>query len=477
MTPAAPPAVSRLRCAACGAEPAAGEPFPARCPNAGTDDADHLLARALDVSRVTFDRGGSAQPFVRFRELLHSYWRARAGGIADAEFVALVESLDAAVARVDRGFAATPCAPSPGVAAALGMTAGEVLLKDETRNVAGSHKARHLFGLLLHLEVSERLGLAGRAGSDRRGLAIASCGNAALAAATLAHATGRPLHVFIPTDANPRVVERLQSLGARIAVCERRQGVPGDPCVHAFHDAVARGALPFCVQGSESGLTIEGGMTLGWELAADLAARGATPERLFVQVGGGALASAVWQALAEARSLGVLQALPRLHAVQTRGAYPLRRAYARVRGDALERLGIAHALAIEDDSRDPDLAGRLLASDGRAAVREALAHARAHRASYMWPWESAPHSVAHGILDDETYDWLAILEGLFASGGWPPVVDEPTLVETRALAQGPGGIPADATGAAALAGLVALRRDGRVAADERVAVLVTGIER
>jgi len=30
----------------------------------------------------------------------------------------------------------------------------------------------------------------------------------------------------------------------------------------------------------------------------------------------------------------------------------------------------------------------------------------------MWPWEETPRSVAHGILDDETYDWLAIVKGI-----------------------------------------------------------------
>jgi threonine synthase len=468
--------LTRLRCAACGATPAASDPFPSACPNAGADAADHLLVRELDTARVRFDAGGT-QPFVRFRELLHSYTRARAGGMSDAEFVAMVTELDEAVARVDRGFAHTPFAVADKVGAALGMSAGRVWLKDETGNVAGSHKARHLFALALHLEVSERLGLTTRAESDRRGLAIASCGNAALAAATIARAANRPLHVFIPGDANPRVVEQLHALGAEIAVCERQEGVAGDPCVHGFRAALAQGALPFCVQGNENGLNIEGGMTLGWELAADLRDAGVAPTRLFVQVGGGALGSAVAQALREGRALGVIAALPRLHCVQTYGAYPLRRAYARLRDEVLDGLGVTHPAAVEDVSRDAELAERLLAPDARQVVAAALAQARAHRSRYMWAWESAPHSVAHGILDDETYDWHALVEGMLETGGWPVLADEPTLLEACALAKGPGGIPADATGAAALAGLVALRRSSAVGADERVVVLVTGRER
>ncbi len=467
---------TRLACAACGAAPAPDAAFPATCPHAGRDDGDHLLARTL-LPGARWEDAGEAQPFVRFRGLLHAATRARAGGMSDAEFVALVRELDAKVAAVDRGFVETPFGPADALATALGMAPGSLWLKDDTGNVAGSHKARHLFGLAIHLEIAERLGLASRAEHDRRGLAIASCGNAALAAATIARATGRPLRVFIPTDANPRVAEQLQALGATIAVCPRRDGVPGDPCVHGFHAALVEGALPFCVQGNENGLTVEGAMTLGWEIAAAARARGVVPARLFVQVGGGALGSAVSQALAEAHALGVLAARPKLHAVQTHGAWPLRRAYVRVRGTALDGIGIAHALGVEDASMDAPLAERLLAPDGREAVRTAMEHARAHRSEYMWPWESAPHSVAHGILDDETYDWAALVQGMLETGGWPVIASEETLVEARDLVQRAAGIRADATGAAAVAGLLAMRREGLLAADEAVVALVTGRDR
>ena len=467
---------TRLRCAACDASPAASDPFPARCPNAGTDDADHLLVRELDLERAVFPRGSEAQPFARFRTLLHSYTRARIGGMSDGEFVARVETLDRKVAGVDRGFECTPFVNSV-IAERMGMDDGTVWLKDETGSVAGSHKARHLFGIALHLDVSECLGLTTRAESDRRGLAIASCGNAALAAATIARAANRPLEVFIPGDANPRVVRRLVELGARISVCERTDGVPGDPCVHGFRQALAHDALPFCVQGNENGLTIEGGMTLGWELADDFDDMHIEPTRLFVQVGGGALGSSVVQALREAQSLGAIETVPRLHCVQTHGAYPLRRAYVRLRGEVLERLGSARPLPVEDASSDAELAERMLAPDARDAVAAALATARAHRSRYVWPWESTPRSVAHGILDDETYDWYALVEGMLETGGWPVLADEATLLDARALAQDEEGIPADATGAAALAGLIALSRAGNVASDECVVALVTGRER
>lgn len=469
-----PALATRLACAACGASPGADEPWPFACPNAGRDGADHVLARVLDPAHARFAADDSVQPFVRHRELLHSYARARAHGMGDAEFVALVTDLDTAVAEVDgRGFRETPLRRSAVLCDALGA---EVREKDETGNVGGSHKARHLFGLALHLEVAERCGLATRAASDVRGLAIASCGNAALAAAIVARAGGRPLHVYVPTDANPAVLERLRRLGAQVGVCPRDPAVPGDPCVRAFHAASRGGALPFCVQGNENGLTIEGGMTLGWELAGQLARMGESLTRLFVQVGGGALASATIQALHEARALGVGGPPPRLHAVQTNGARPLRRAYVRVRDRALALLGEREGPPEPDASADEALAERLAKPDALDAVHEVLRHAREHRAGYMWPWEEPPRSVAHGILDDETYDWLAVVRGMLESGGWPVTAGEATLLEARRLAHA-AGVRADATGAAGLAGALVLRQARLMGADERLGVLLTGVER
>lgn len=463
---------TRLACAACGAAPAADDPYPFRCPNAGRDAGDHVLARVTEPGAVRFAVDDSPNPFVRHRELLHSYWRARERGLGDGAFVDLVHELDEAVARVDgTGFRETPLRRSEALCRALGV---EVREKDETRSVAGSHKARHLFGLALHLEVAERTGLVARAESDRRGLAIASCGNAALAAAVVAKATRRPLRVFVPTDANPVVLARLHALGAVVAVCPRLPRVPGDPCVHAFHGALEDGALPFCVQGNENGLTVEGGMTLGWELAAQLARMGEPVDRLFVQVGGGALGSATWQALREAKALGMLGRLPRLHAVQTENCRPLQRAWVSVRDRA--------ALLLGDTTLAPGAAAfaasaaHLATPAAAGAVAEALRDARAHRGDYMQPWESVPHSIAHGILDDETYDWAALVEGMLASGGWPVAASEDVLREARDLAHA-AGVSADPTGAASLAGALVLRREGHVRDGERIAVLLTGVER
>ena len=106
----------------------------------------------------------------------------------------------------------------------------------------------------------------------------------------------------------------------------------------------------------------------------------------------------------------------------------------------------------------------------------ALERATKHRSEFMRPWEETPHSVAHGILDDETYDWLAVVKGMIASRGTAVVVDEDTLREANALARSATGINVSHTGSAGLAGLLQLQRDGVVKPGEKVAVLFSGVQ-
>jgi threonine synthase len=434
-----------LACAGCGWRAPAGA-LPLRCPHARPgDDIDHLIARRLDPARLAWPIGAEVNPFIRYRTLWHGYQVARAAGRSDAELVGEIERLDDAIARVDgHGFTVTPLARADRLSAELGFGAtGGVLVKDETANVSGSHKARHLFGTLLALRL---------AGHDepRRPLAIASCGNAALAAAVVARAAERELHVFVPTDAEPAVLRQLATLGAQVTICERRVGESGDPSVLRMREAVAAGALPFTCQGTENGLAIEGGLTLGYEIADFLRASGRHIDHLFIQVGGGALASSVGQALAEARALGAIDTLPRLHAVQTRNAHPLARAYHRVRARLSGRTAVS--------------------ADELAAIARG-------RSAFMWPWTPAPQSIATGILDDETYDWLAVVAQMLASGGQPVLAGENTLREANRLAVSTTGIDVDITGSAGLAGLLSMLRLGEVRPDQTCAVLFTGVRR
>jgi threonine synthase len=289
-----------------------------------------------------------------------------------------------------------------------------------------------------------------------RELVIASCGNAALAAAVVARAQKRRLRVFIPTDAPPSVVERLTQFEAVTVVCPRIPGERGDPCYLRFREAVSAGAVPFSCQGTDAPETIDGGRTIALELAeqlCDLHHSRVHLDRLFVQVGGGALASACALGMADAVRMRWLDAVPRLHAVQTQGAAPLARAWRLLR----DRMG-------EDPS--PERADQW------------MAYAKAHADELMWPWDETPHSVAHGILDDVTYDWLDVVEAMLRSGGSPLVVSEDDLLRANELARSHTEIDADHTATAGLAGLLHFNAThNSESPDQTVAALFTGISR
>src|SRR5581483_8793051 len=292
-------AATSMVCSGCGyvAPPLERRPF--RRPHAGSDEADHVLRRQLvphpGLREAFFD--DEPDPFIRYRRLMHSWNTAQLSGIRDADYIACIRRLEERIVEIDQtSFHVTPL-----------LHEGALWIKDDTGNVSGSHKGRHLMGLMIWLELFDR---------DDRALAIASCGNAALAAAVVARAARRRLEVFVPADASAAVVERLEELGAHVTRCARRQGETGDPSYLRFREAIAAGALPFTCQGNENGLVIEGGQTLGGEMVSQLSSSGATLDRLFIQTGGGALASACIAAFENALALRLIDRLPRIHAVQ-----------------------------------------------------------------------------------------------------------------------------------------------------------------
>lgn len=432
---ATPPIVRGLRCAACGTSVAIDTPFSWRCPNAIENDRHHVLLIESDVAPLR--RAKHANPFIAFRRYLAWDAFAHAHGMSEANRDALINELDAQVASVaGTGFVFTPFARADALSDALGFSvSGGVWVKDETHNVAGSQKSRHLFTELLHLVAAERLGLAPWGSTSRPSLAIASCGNAAFAASTLAKAVNWPISVFVPEWADAALVARLHALGANVQHCPRRDTDPaGDPCVFRFRDAVAGGAIPFGVQGPENAWCLDGGRTIGWEMA--YVAEHMEPPliaRLFVQSGGGAFAAS----LAEGFHAGGTRAA--LHAVQAEGCAPLSHAW--------------------------EASGKF----------STIGQAAAHWSECMTPWPTTPTSFADGILDDETYDWVSVCRAMRASGGFPVVAPEQLVHDAYVLAHRTTTIDVSPTGAAGLAGVLAIR--DRINDDERVAVVFSGIRR
>ncbi len=410
--------------------------FSWRCPNSSQTDRHHVLEieNAIAPLRST----GDANPFVAFQRYLA--WDAFAAnlGLDFESRTKIIRDLDDAVARVaGTGFRTTPFSRNDELSSALRFTGqGGVWIKDETHGVAGSQKARHLFAQLLHLIAVEQVRRAPwRNQSERPQLAIASCGNAAIAASTLARAVNWPIQVFVPEHADAATVKILNSLNANTVRCARvSTDPPGDPCVYRFREAILSGAIPFGVQGPENAWCLDGGRTIGWEMAVvaeDLA--GALFSRMFVQAGGGAFATCA------ANGFFAGATKPKVHAVQTEGCAPLARAF--------------------------------LIAQKTGGAR----NAGSRWSQCMWPWETTPSSIADGILDDETYDWIGACNAMADSGGYPVVASEAQVHESFELAHRVTNVDVSPTGAAGLAGLLAMRQE--IADDERVIVIFSGVRR
>ena len=406
--------ISGWRCAVCGAQVDIATPLAWRCPNATPDDPYHVLhlVGAAGGDEPILDEPGAVNPMFRYGPRTAWWAFARANGLT-------ADACEALTHEIAGDFRITPFHVSERLSAELGCN---IWVKDETGGVAGSHKARHLIGILLHLRAAETLGLL----TERPPLAIASCGNAAFAAATLAARADWPIDVYVPTWMDDAFGRRLDDLGARVHRCERSDDdPPGDPAMLRFREARDAGAIPFTVQGPENGACLDTGRTIGWEIAEQASAAGVELDRAIAQVGGGAFAACLGAGLGH----GV-----RLDTVQAEGCAPL--------ADAWERC-----------------------SDVERPER--------YWPQIMRPWPD-PGSLADGILDDETYDWIADLEAMVESGGRPIVAAEADIVRAHQLAT-EAGFHVSPTGSAGLAGALAISRELGLA--DHVVVVMTGVSR
>jgi threonine dehydratase len=93
----------------------------------------------------------------------------------------------------------------------------------------------------------------------------------------------------------------------------------------------------------------------------------------------------------------------------------------------------------------------------------------------MWAWENEPVSLADGILDDETYDWVADIAQIQCTSGRVVVASELQVVEASSIAPQTTSIDASPTGTAGVAGLLSIRAE--LSSTARVAVVLSGIRR
>ena len=265
-------------------------------------------------------------------------------------------------------------------------------------------------GLSCAVSMAAELGL--------RKLAIPSAGNAAGALAAYAAAAGIEAHVFMPRDVPRANFIECAAAGAHVTLLD---GSIADCAEAVTSRAAAEGW--FAVSTLREPYRIEGKKTIGFEIAEQF--RWALPDVIVCPTGGGTGLIGMWKAFEEMEALGWVPAKrPRMIAVQAEGCRPLVEAF-------------------------------------RSGERECRF------------WTNA-HTVAAGLRVPKPLGDALILDILRRSGGAATAVTDAALLDAGVRLASDDGVFAAPEGAACVAALDGLLRDGLIGAGEKILVLNTG---
>ena len=464
------------------------------CVNRANDNINHIIEKFAknkkelpNIANIYSRKKVTDNPYLVFKEFFFSYYLAKHLNI---DYEQIIQNIDTGLREIGEvSFKETPVINEQKLIEA----SSNLYIKNETNNVSGSHKARHLMGNILYIEILYKAGIL----KSKPKLAVYSCGNAALGAAAVAKAAGYYLDVFIPPNVNPSVTSALVKYGANIVICPRVKGETGDPCYNRFHEALNAGSIPFSCSGPDNWSNLEGGQTLCLEFITQLLEKNVNLDSLVIQIGGGALASSAIKTLEELYAFKYIHIMPKIYTVQTEGAFPLVRAYYILIKEIAEKNKLqcsadfsykSNKNATEENTKILfylksrqnevlEIAEFIRKNYSSDNIQEILRYAIQNMKQYMWSWENEPHSIAHGILDDITYDWFKIIEGMFKTGGIPVVVSEECLKKANSIVLNKTEVRADHTGTSGFAGYLELFELGYITKQENIGLFLTGAVR
>jgi threonine synthase len=297
----------------------------------------------------------------------------------------------------------TPLLARPAVTRWTGIS-GELLLKHEGQNPTGSFKDR---GMTVGVTQARRIGA--------RAVACASTGNTSASLAAYAAQAGIPALVFVPSGqvAQGKLAQAL-AYGARTLL------VRGDfdVCLRLAGEASEK--LGVYLLNSINPFRIEGQKTIVLELLEQL--EWEVPDWIVLPAGNLGNTAAFGKALNEARSLGLIDRLPRLAAIQAAGAAPFAQSFAE---------GFAHQ-------------HRVQAETVATAIR---------------------------IGDPASYE--RAVRAIRTTNGVVIAVSDEEILEAKAVVDA-SGVGCEPASAASVAGLRRLVAQGTIGKSERVAAVLTG---
>lgn len=303
----------------------------------------------------------------------------------------------------------TPLVPSRAIGASLKFD--HLYFKLENLNPTGSFKDR-----FIALETAFML-------DARQRVCIAtSSGNTGSSLAAYAARYGISCHIFVNERTPGGKLQQMLAHGARIYRV-RNFGLSAEDTMGTFarlqHFAQEKNYRLIVSAFRYSPRGMQGIKTLAYEIVERIG----SPDHVFVPVGGGGLLAAIWRGFGNCREQGVIERLPKIHAVQPRGCAT-----------------VVNALLSGSDKINP--------IDSDTAIS--------------------------GLAVPFDIDGSLALAAVRDSGGSGFAVADEEIWEAQALLCREEGIYAEPAGAAALAGFLQAFRQGSICHREIAVCLVTG---
>ena len=248
---------------------------------------------------------------------------------------------------------------------------------------------------------------------------IPTAGNAGGAMAAYAARAGIKAHIFMPKDTPHANIEESRMAGAEVVLVD---GLISDAAGMAGEKARVEGW--FDVSTFKEPYRVEGKKVMGYELAE--AFDWALPDVIIYPTGGGTGLVGMWKAFAELEALGWLENTkrPRMVSVQADGCAPVVKAFEK-------------------------------------------------NATFCDFWINA-HTLASGLRVPKSFADHLILQDIYDSEGTAIAVSDEAITESQKQLAGMEGIFAAPEGAATLAALKELIKQGWVHPEERIVLFNTG---
>jgi threonine synthase len=247
---------------------------------------------------------------------------------------------------------------------------------------------------------------------------VPTAGNAGGAASAYAARAGLKIHVFMPKEAPPANVNECRDAGADVQLID---GLINDAGRIAAGEAKKHGWFDLATL--KEPYRVEGKKTMGYEIAQDLNWR--LPDVIVYPAGGGTGLIGIWKAFEEMHTLGWIGVKrPRMVAVQAEGCQPIVKAF-----------------------------------ENQQSASELYPHA---------------HTIAAGLRVPKALGDRAMLRVLRESHGTAIAVGDDDIVSLCHLAAHAEGISMAYEGAATLAAVRQLLKQGWLSAGETIVCLNTG---